>query len=593
MATRPPEEAAAEVESVEGLLLRVFQHLTLAQRVRLLSVSTRWRGLLLADLCLPYGLDERIKLKLLHAAAPHLRHLDVSESTAQTQLDASVLEGLKASPGLRQLVCRGSRAAQLTAEPSSEWHACLSIDGVQKLKQECPQLAEGSSFLLLSAAGTGDAAAALDVLPGRHKLCLRPPPPGRAAGSFGSGPGGEAASHRAGAASSLLYHPRLAALEISPGPANDASDRDWLESIADALVGAFGGAERPPADDATTAAHPIDCGSATPQLEELAILWRADDSLRQLTEQDCAAAQEAAAASLGAGRVTRLTVAGGGLSPQRLSSLVACCGPLASLRLADRRLRLSGPAALSSLLRPAAASLSSLALTFCDQQPADVLSGLSPLLFARGCRLRDLSLSHINLRDAGTLLTLQDYQAIAAGEAAAAAAGVVATPLEAFLEALSANASLRRLDLDSTAIRDDAALMLAAALAVRGAPLEHLRIRGASHLGPAGAAMCSLPPFLTTTGIPSNTPRRWRAFASDIMPTPCCLRPSLAHNRRRRPLCGPAPRLLRVRDKRVRPGGLPVRDRARGGGRTGVPHRPHGRRDGVRRDGAHLILSRP
>lgn len=458
--------AAARVEGVDELLLSVLRPLRLVERLRLATVCKRWQRMCARELCVPSRHLWRTQTLLRRAAG--LRRLEVTgheESSGDHQF-AFLCDAIRGTVGaqLRELVMWDYEGVRNDKEAKL---ARLSLFEAEQLRASCPNLDGGCRLLFMSETAQ-DAVALLDLLPGRHavRLALHDPPV-------------SSDSNRA-ALSALARSPRLAALHVSWHTLEEApvGTDSWyshaLGALAVALVSGDSSVELidlegPPLKGQlqlpvfTSAADVEACfaqGSPLPGCP-----------LRSLAVDDC------------------------GLQGEFLRQVL----PIArnSLRhLSSGRgvsLAADGPT-LVALLRHAAPSLEHLCLgnsgCISGEDPYGTAGGaaaaasLAPLLRAQSCRLRSLSvlfLCWVGLADP-------------ADPSDARRVPPSLTPFEDFADALSRNASLRRLRLECTLMTARETAVLTAALAARAAPLDFLRLVSTSlNIEPSGAGGVGAP----------------------------------------------------------------------------------------------------
>lgn len=182
--------ALAAAEASDDILLRVFEPLTLAQRLRLSTVSKRWHRLLLSKLPIPHSAAAHVS-DLCARAGSNLRSLDIDEALRCVRLD-----------DLMKVLCNTDAGRQLQRLlmwwGSPEGVGLLRGVGITvaqalQLAAACPHLEElGTTCVIETDGGARAAASALAVLPGRHVLVLTTPrlTAGPAAAAAGAAAGG-------------------------------------------------------------------------------------------------------------------------------------------------------------------------------------------------------------------------------------------------------------------------------------------------------------------------------------------------------------------------------------------------------------------
>lgn len=448
---------AVRLEASDDMLAAgVFASLSLVERLRLVTVSKRWRGLLLAHLHFPRELTWRAP-HILRQAGSDLRSLHLEgpgETPDRGRTVSGVLQARGGAPGanLRTLV---------TWQPEDDVffrsiyrHRGISLGQARQLSASCPNL-DDSTRVAFEAAGAAEAVAMLNMLPGRHTVHLM------------------AAEEEDAAEDSIeghLRHPRLCTLGVELEDASEDSYSAALDAVACALERGESSVESfilfSQDNDEHLPAF-ADAGAVQAAFEGTAAL--------QLPAKPCS--------------LRRLHLPCG-------APAAFCCRVLLAPRESLKHVMVNlnsvvetndrGAAALTALLHQIGGGLESLCISTMFNQregmepgridgystTAYLLPGLSPLLSSRGCRLRALS--------------LDEFSTAAVGAEAAAAPSGDDDPLVSFLRAFSTNRSLEALDMSDVDIGGREIALLADALAARASPIRSL-CADASAYSPSGA----------------------------------------------------------------------------------------------------------
>lgn len=167
--------AAAQVAAINDIMMQVFAHLGLAERLRLAAVCKEWRSAL-SELRVPRELAWRTG-SIVRAAGPSLRNLCLPQFwqagcwkiTSEDLVQALLRSGAGAE--LHSLVL-WELPEQASSEEGS--FSYLSSEHASSLISACPNLGPSTRIPF----GISTAAAAislLDALPGRHGVQLVPP----------------------------------------------------------------------------------------------------------------------------------------------------------------------------------------------------------------------------------------------------------------------------------------------------------------------------------------------------------------------------------------------------------------------------------
>lgn len=430
--------AAARLEASDDLILRVMSLFRLDERLRLASVSKRWQMLVLFELCIPSWHFWRAPA-ILRRAAGFLRVCRID--TQYEDAAAELVRALCASGAtLHTLVLWGP-----VDSVGDRGGVTLSAEQALQISASCAHL-DASTRLAFAGTGAAQAVALLDALPGRHAVRLE-----RQAAAGPDPDGAEAA-----ALTALLRHPGLCALSYKH-TTREPDDSQWLDAVQAAVLHAL-----------------------SPQGQ------REGSALERLDVRDGRKAHEGHVAFPDVASVADAFGPPGppppqcslrGLYLQSWAPPSFVRGVLAasrgSLRLLETNLSgrvVPGTAAGAAVLAAVLECLSSLETIdiggyIGPEAPRVVIPGLAPLLASPDCRLSTLTITSLDFTDLGAPLNGLE-----------SAVGSAASLFSGLLHAITANRSLRTLQLDESILGDAIGPLLGAALAARTAPLDSLRI---------------------------------------------------------------------------------------------------------------------
>lgn len=454
----------ASVDDSHDVLLRIFQSLTLEERVRLSLVCKRWAGLLLSCLVIKTPASLRT---LAVRAGDSLRVLDVSCAGRASATPAELLEVASGAPGLTSLV-------MFSDEDAASGKLKLggfSLPEAIRLSSLCRALGD-SSRCIISVSGSCGLAAALEALAGRHFVALSPPL--QLAGGL---PGFPASVEEGAAFCAALASPRLSALCVQwNARANDAPAAAWAEATVSQVWWA-----------------------AAPGLWYLFLQGGRARQPVALTAPQLDATSEAAAPP---SRLVTLSLSGP--VPVQFASclLTGAAGTLRRLSLQLGHTGSDDALTVGAVLALVGETLESVSfwlsvggqhgtITALRGDYDAAFAALSALLRRPGCRLRALefqSTQHLLHSAAGALT---EQQQLHQPEQHPDARRL----FEDFALAVSENASLTKLGLGATGMGDAEAGALGAALCARAVPLKSLVVWHNDAISGVGAAPSPGPLF--------------------------------------------------------------------------------------------------
>lgn len=199
--------AAARLDASDDMLMRLFSPLALVERLRLATVSKRWRRLLQSELHFPTWHNWRAPA-VARRAGSALRVLDIS-TFCICDNSSKLIEGLVAVLG----GAAGTALHTLIAwddagESNPMWGPpSFSPEQALQLSASCPRL-DSSTRVAMRVCGAEEAVRLLDALPGRHAVLLMAPAVASDATQL------DAATAEPAALDALLRHPRLCGLSV-------------------------------------------------------------------------------------------------------------------------------------------------------------------------------------------------------------------------------------------------------------------------------------------------------------------------------------------------------------------------------------------